>query len=519
MDEFKSVFTSIADYVRRMSASQALMLLGISAGFIAGIFVLVTYVNGANYSLLYSGLEPSAANEIVTYLDGNKIPYQIENGGGSILVPDNQVHKSRMALAAQGLPAGGAVGYSIFDETNFGMTEFLQKVNYKRALEGELTRTIMEIHEIKAARVHIVIPKERLFAKDKKETTASILLKLSGGDLSRRQLAGIKHLVASSVEGLRPANISIIDYEGDLLSSDNERDELAGLSSSQLGVRKEVESYLEEKAQSMLDDVIGMNKAVVRISAELDFTQVERTNESYDANGAVVRSEERTENSSNSSDKQPESAVESEEDNKAEATITNYEIPRTVERIVNSVGIVKRLSVAVMLDGVVEQVDDGEGNLTSSYSPRSQEEIDRLTSVVKSAVGFDGDRNDQVEVYNIAFDHEDLQQEQDALDGVYDNYVYVGLLTRIGWWVLIAAILLYFRKKAKVLFASLKAIVPPPPPPVQETPQAQAIQDEMPMVEPERRRPKLLDQMQETAKERPEELAKVIKTMMVSGVE
>ncbi|HSH00512.1 MAG TPA: flagellar basal-body MS-ring/collar protein FliF, partial [candidate division Zixibacteria bacterium] len=335
MDDFKRTFGALSSFVQRMTASQALMLLGVTAGLIAGIVVVVNFLGSANYSVLYSGLDQAAAGEVIAYLDESKIPYELSGGGGTIMVPDDRVYKARMSLAAQGLPSTGTSGYSIFDETNFGMTDFLQKLNYKRALEGELTRSIMEIREVRSARVHIVIPQERLFAKDKKEPTASILLKLAGGELSERQISGIKHLVASSVEGLAPSNISIIDYEGNLLSSDQERDSLAGLSASQLGVRKEVESYLERKAQSMLDDVIGRQRAVVRISAELDFTQVERTNELYDGNGAVVRSEERSEQSSNAQDKTTEETSESTEDSKTETTVTNYEIPRTMERIVN----------------------------------------------------------------------------------------------------------------------------------------------------------------------------------------
>ncbi len=519
MDDLKRTFASLLTFAKHMSASQALMLLGVSAGVIAGIVALFVFVTSVNYSALYRNLDDASAGEALSYLDANKIPYQVSDGGRTILVPDDQVHKVRMEMASQGVPAGGSIGYAIFDKTNFGMTDFLQKVNFRRALEGELTKTILEINEVKSARVHIVMPKERLFARDKKETTASILLKLSGGGLSRGQISGINHLVASSVEGLKPENISIIDYNGNLLSDPKPQNTMAGLSSTQLEVRKDVERYLEEKAQSMLDNVVGMGKSVVRVSAELDFTQVDRTNELYDANGAVVRSEERNEESANSKDNTKEKTAESSDDSKVESTITNYEIPKTVEHIINHVGVIKRLSVAVMLDGKTEQVDDGSGNLVDSYTPRPQEEIDRLAGIVKSSIGFDADRNDQIDVYNLPFDNSSFTELQKELDSGPGMYMYIDLVKRFGGWILIAFFVLYFRKKARKLFASLKKIVPPPPPSRPEVEKVGPIVDEPVSYEMERRTPKLLDQMQETAKENPEELAKVIKTMMVGNAE
>lgn len=514
MDDLKSTFSALGGFIKRMSASQALMLLGVTAGSVVGLVVFTNYVSTVNYSVLYSNLDQSAAADVVAYLEDNKTSYEITNGGRTIRMADSEVHRTRMALASQGLPARSSVGYSIFDENNFGMTDFLQKINYKRALEGELTRTIMEISEIRAARVHIVMPKERLFSKDQKVTTASILLKLGSGELTRRQLSGIKHLVASSVEGLKPSRISIIDYDGNLLSSNNEQDALAGLSSSQLQVRKDVESYLEHKAQSMLNSVIGMGASVVRISVELDFTQSERTNELFDPNGAVIRSEERTEQSSNVSDKVADNTAESAEDTKQETVITNYEIPRTVETIVNSVGVIKRLSIAVMLDGIREEVVDEDGETTIRILPRAQEDIDRLSAIVKSAVGFDGNRNDQIEVFNMTFDKN--QFDSDGLETVSPGlYFYMDMAKQVGGWLLILIVVLFVRKKVKNLFAGLKAIVPAPVIEPDEA-VAEAIHDEVTAIKIEKRRPKLIDQMQQTAKERPEELAKVIKTMMVA---
>ena len=405
------------------------------------------------------------------------------------------------------------------------MTDFLQNLNFRRALEGELTRTIMQLNEVQAARVHIVIPKERLFKQDQKEATASVVLKLSGhGNLGKRQIQGITHLVASSVEGLKPGSITIVDYDGNLLSSGQESDELAGLSANQLEVRKQVEAYLEDKAQSMLDGVLGASNAIVRVTADLNFQQLERTAESYDPNAPSIRSEERTKQTATATDKDNEASESSTDDN-TETTITNYELNRTVEHIINAVGTLDRLSVAVLVDGTYNTVEGAEGNVEQIYQPRSQEELDRLASIVKNAVGFDQTRNDQIEMVNIAFDRQNLEDDQMALDSMYMREFYMDIAKKIGLVLLFLLGLFYLKKKSSRLFKALGSFLPPPPPPqpavqaraVAEEPEIRGIEEEeieQPVVPP-KRKPRLVDQMQKTAEDKPEEIAKVIKTMMI----
>ncbi|HWR83008.1 MAG TPA: flagellar basal-body MS-ring/collar protein FliF, partial [Candidatus Deferrimicrobium sp.] len=294
MASFKESFKNAGAYVGRLTPSQVMMLLGVAAGIVVGTIFVIGWVDGVTYARLYSDLEESEAGEVIAYLTDNNIPYKLSDGGRSISVPSDQVYKTRISLASEGLPRSGNIGYSIFDKNNFGMTDFLLDLNYRRALEGELTRTIMQLSEIQAARVHIVIPKDRLFKEAQKEATASVVLKLKHGSaLSGRQIAGITHLIASSVEGLRPDKITIVDYEGNLLTSGQSSDPLAGLSTSQLQVRQQVEQYLEGKAQTMLDNVLGRGKSVIRVTAELNFQQLEKTSETYDPNSLAVRSEER----------------------------------------------------------------------------------------------------------------------------------------------------------------------------------------------------------------------------------
>ena len=522
MDYLKSLFKNIGDFTSRMTPSQVMMLFGVIAGSIIGGVLLTGWISDVNYARLYSDLDEQAAGDVISYLSDNHIPYQITDNGAAIEVPSDQVYKARIAMAAEGLPRSGTVGYSIFDQNNLGMTDFLQNLNFRRALEGELTRTIMQLNEVQAARVHIVMPKDRLFKQDQKEATASVVLKLNGtGSISKRQLSGIQHLVASSVEGLKPGNITIVDYDGNLLSSGQKDDELAGLSSSQLEVRKQVESYLQDKTQTLLDGVLGVGTAAVRVTADLNFQQLERTAETYDPNTPAIRSEERSKQSANSTDKAQESSESATEDAN-ETTVTNYELSKTVEHIINEIGSIERLSVAVMVDGSYSDVENAEGVVERIYQPRSQEELDRLSAIVKNAVGFDQTRNDQIEMVNIPFDRKDLQDDQSRLDSMYMREFYMEIGKKVGLVLLILVGLMYLKKKSSTLFKALRAILPPPPPPPAPVTLVRAAEpvttedeEPEPIIQPEKRKPRLVDQMQKTAKDRPDEIARVIKTLMI----
>jgi len=524
MEYFKELSANISEFVRKMSPSQAIMLIGVTLSIVVGIIVAVSWIGGEiNYSVLYSQLDPSEAAEVVAYLNENNKPHKLSDGGRTVLVPSGDVYSLRISLASEGLPQSGNIGYSIFDQSNLGMTEFLQNLNFRRALEGELMKTIMQLENVQAARVHIVMPKDRLFRQDKEEATASIVLKLKRvGGLDRAQLAGITHLVASSVEGLKPENISIIDYHGNLLSSEIESDVLAGLSSSQLEVRKNAEKYLEDKAQSMLDGVIGPGKSIIRVSVDMNFKQAEKTSELYDPNSPVIRSEEKTEETTAASDKQDEFA-ESKNDKKVETSIANYEINKTVEHIVNSVGDIERLTVAVMIDGVYREIENAEGVLEEVYEPRPQDEIDRITAIVKSAVGFDPQRNDQIEVLNIPFDKQSMENEQEILDLMIERDFYYDIGKKVGWGLLVIIMLLYARKKIRRLFSSLGRLLPGvravsrPEGSGEETIVIEEEEEEPPIVVKKKRKASVVDAMQKVANDKPEEVAKAIKTMMLEG--
>jgi flagellar M-ring protein FliF len=511
MDFLQRFFDGIKAYVKRFTLTQILLMAGIFIVTLVGLLLAVGAFKSMSYSVLYSDLPEKEAGEVTTSLNEMGIDYKLSDGGRTIRVPAEKVHSTRITLATQGIPTGGSVGYSIFDKTNLGMTEFVQKVNYRRALEGELSRTIADLEEVRAARVHIVIPEKRLFEEDQKKTTASVVLKLSGpGSLNKRQLFGISHLVASSVEGLQTDNITIVDNWGNLLSSPQTGDPMIALSATQLEMKKAVESYLESKAQSILSGALGNSRAIVKIDADLDFDQVSKSIETYDPDQTAVRSEEKQEfTAADSSSSVGTDTLNTGGREISERTITNYEVSRTVETVASSVGTIKKLSVAVMVDGSYEEVETENGDLEQQYIPRDEAELDQLSSIVQRAVGFDSTRADEFSIVNFAFDTKNLVEEQPGFDfmGQYSLYFEIGKKVLIA----IGIILAFFYVKGK-LKKAIKAVVkmsPPPPPPKKPT---RPEPEEEIEVEPPK--PKLADKMRSMAKDQPDELTKVIKTMM-----
>ena len=258
---------------------------------IASIMTFVHFTNQEDYRVLFSNLTSEDASNIVTKLKEKKVSYQLSPSEDTISVPSGQVSELRLELAAAGLPRGGGVGFEIFDNKTFGATEFEQQLNYRRALQGELSRTINSLDEIQQCRVHIVLPKESLFIEQQKKPTASVTVKLKAGrKLKESQIDGIGHLVASSVEGLNSDDVMIVDNQGNILSKKQGDSKLARLSSSQSEYQRNLEKDMGNQIQTLLENVVGHGKAVVRVKADLDFRVMERTEEIYDPESPVIRS-------------------------------------------------------------------------------------------------------------------------------------------------------------------------------------------------------------------------------------
>lgn len=374
------------------------------------IYLIFSSDAGANYAVLYNDLSAQDAGKVAEKLKESKIPYKLDDGGNTILVPKEQVYETRIQLASEGLPESDMVGYEIFDNTNLGMSDFVQKLNYRRAMEGELARTINTLEEVKSTRVHIAIPEKALFAEDQKEPTASVTLQLKPGKtISNASILGIQNLIAKSVEGLNPDNVTIVDNRGKIISQESiDKNTIAGLTANQQQLQMQTDQYLTQKVQSMLDNVLGAENSSAKVTSDLNFTQIDKTITDYDPDRQVVRSEQNVSEKSLASDTLKYPPVSSSRDQSN--TITNYEIPQTVERIVNEIGNINRITVSVLVNGKT-QIMEKNGVKTLEYTPRTQEELEQLTLAVKNAVGFDPLRNDQVSVLNVPFDntyYEDL---------------------------------------------------------------------------------------------------------------
>ena len=417
MADSQNQFTGqIRDFSRRLTGTQKLAIGGVTLIAMAGFVGLIMLVNQPSFGVLFNNLNPQDASKIVNKLKEREIPYRLDDDGKTVLVPKEKIYDMRLSLAGDGLPQSSVIGYEIFDRTNLGVSDFVQKINYRRALEGELARTILQLAEVEGARVHIVVPERSLFKEDEKSATASVVLKLKSGlPLKNEAIQGITHLVSSSVEGLEASNVTILDSRGFLLSNTTKPNSIAAMTSTQYEMQRSVETYIAQKAKSLLEGVVGLGNALVQVNAELDFRQVERTMEQYDPDKTAVRSEQLTEEKSVESDSIPPSTKSN--------NVTNYEVTKAVEHVVENVGSIKRLSVAALVNGTQHEVKK-DGGTTTEYQPRQQVELEQLTDIVKKAVGFNVQRNDEVSVVNLPFgtglQKEDLVYEKEPFSDYND---------------------------------------------------------------------------------------------------
>jgi flagellar M-ring protein FliF len=397
-----------------------LAALGGMAVLLIGFFIfLMTRLTSTSYGLLYADLDLKDSAQIASKLDAMNVPYQVVGDGSTIRVPADQVARLRLTMAETGIPHGGSIGYEIFDKNDaLGTTSFQQGVNEMRALEGELEKSVSAINLVEQARVHLVLPKRELFSRDKQEPSASIILKLRGAaPLSKQQIAAIQNLVASAVPGLKTTRISIVDQAGNLLARGN-GDPNDGYTASSNADEQRVayEQRVGRSVEEMLERSLGPGHARVDVNSDMDFDKLTVTSESFDPDGQVVRSTQTVndehENAANGdapitvqtnlpdgASVQGNGATPGKDHAKRVEETTNYEISRKTTSQTRETGLVKRISVAVLVDGTYAINQAGERN----YQPRSTEELDQLKKLVQSAIGFDEKRGDQVEVVNMRF--------------------------------------------------------------------------------------------------------------------
>jgi flagellar M-ring protein FliF len=388
----QSFFTRLRQVLGGLTWGQQLGLGGIAVGTIALLVATAYWSNQPDYELLFGDLSPEDANHVVQTLREESTPYELRDQGTSVYVPSSSVHELRLRMSAQGMVQNGQTGYELFDQGTLGMTDFMQKLNSKRALEGELARTVSKIQQVESARVHLVKPERTPFQSGEEEqASASVVLGLEGSALSQPQVQGITQLVSGAVEELGPGQVTVLDSNGNMLSDPKAGDENIQLTSTQLDMQRSVEEELSNTGASMLERVLGEGNAVVRVSAELNFDRMVTTKNKIDPESATVISEERTRENTEGSEQESTSAT---------STVRNYEVTRTEKRMEESPGEVSRLTVSVM----VNHEKTGEEGGEPTYEPRSEEEMDKIASIVKSAVGFDRSRGDSFTIQQTRFD-------------------------------------------------------------------------------------------------------------------
>jgi flagellar M-ring protein FliF len=405
LDNFTQLMNRIGLPRLAAMATVAVLMLGFFA-------FLIMRAQTPNLAPLYTGLSLEDSSAIISELQTMNTPYELRGEGDTILVPRDQITTLRMTLAGSGLPQRGQVGYEIFDQqSTLGATSFVQNINNVRALEGELARTINSLTRIKSARVHLVLPERELFRRERKDPTASIVLSVRG-ELASGEIRAIQHMVSSAIEGMSPTHVAIVDDQGNLLASGSGDDAEGALSGQAAERTLSYENRMRTRVEDMLANVVGAGRARVEVSAEIDFNRSTTTQETFDPESQVVRSSQirETENLSGGADGQVTVANElpgasgnngntATEKGTSTEEVTNYEISKTTQTAVTEAGQIKRLSVAVVVDGVY--TDEGDGNVT--YAPRSAEEVTQILTLVRSAVGYSETRGDSVEVVNMQF--------------------------------------------------------------------------------------------------------------------
>jgi len=398
------------------AVKQILLLVGLAAAVAAGV-AMVLWSQGENYTPLYSGLADRDIGEITQQLDGTNVPYELDSATGSLLVPADRKYEVRMQLASAGLPRGAGFGIEEMPErSSFGQTPFMENALYVRAVETELARTIGSMQPVEMARVHLALPPQSVFLRQKREPSASVMLKLfAGRRLDDEQVQSVVHLVASSVPDLVPSRVTVVDQTGALLTSQSD-DSTASLTSSQFDYRKQIESDYSQRIQSLLGSIVGPERVRASVSAEIDFTETEQTRESFDPNVQLVRSEQTSEDTRRGdgvqgvpgalSNQPPDvaappagttGATAATDVSTSRSQTRNFELDKTVSHTRAAVGSIKRLSIGVLVDNKPPATRNGQP------TPLTEQEVASLTDIVRQAVGFDEARGDTISVVNSAF--------------------------------------------------------------------------------------------------------------------
>jgi len=426
-DYLSKVSGQIRDFIKKLTPGRITAMVLVAVAIIATLTGLFFWAGNTAYIPLMTNLNSEDSTNIIRVLRDKHIPFKIDPTGKNISIPPEDVYELRLELATMGLPESSVVGYEIFDKQSLGTTSFVQKLNQKRALEGELTRTINTIRGVRRSRVHLALPQKSAFVEEQKRSTASVVLDLEAGTvLSDKQVFGIGNLVARAVEGLDPLDVVVMNSEGKVLSK-NPSDPLAAATATQLDYQEKVQMDLERRVEEMLSKVVGEGHIVAKVTADLDFSQINETETIYDPDGSAVLSVEKhndnmtgsrpgpsgqTGITSNAPGQPPQANGEVKTETSKNNEVTNYKVPETVRRTTHSLGTIKRLSVAVVMDQKRVKTKGTDGKIVVKVEDWTPAQLKEFEQIASSAVGLDRKRGDTLEIKNMEFSIEDFEEAQ-----------------------------------------------------------------------------------------------------------
>jgi flagellar M-ring protein FliF len=460
----RQLLRQLAEIWKQLGLNQRVSVVLGGGVVLAGLLGVTLWSSRPDFVLLYGKLDDAEAARVMAALDDGKVPYRTGRGGSSILVPSDKVYQMRAQLAAKGIPRGEGVGFEIFDKPNFGISDFVQRANYLRAVQGELARTISQMDLIESARVMIVMPENRLLVDNQKKPTASVFVRTKGnGQLPASAVNSIRFLIANAVEGLQANSVSVVDNLGNVLSENQENDSIAGVSHNQLTARRNLEQYLGKKAEGMLEMALGPGQAIVRVAADINWDTITRTEEKYDPDGQVARSttlnDETTTTTSSDANggaagvasnialtetNSPTGSPLSNSQTKKKVTQNQYELSRITSNVLLSAGGIKRLSAAVF----IAQKMEGSGADRKPLA-RTAEEVQQLKRIVQSALGIqEGDptRKDEITIEQLPFNEQPTVELSQRLETDSKREFYWDLGKNVLFAVLALGIFLVFLK-------------------------------------------------------------------------
>ena len=516
-------------FFQRYTIGQRILIIIVFVGIISSVISLVIWSNRPEYDILFSDLDPANANQILTELRGMNVRYRLDNNGKTIYVPINEAPELRLQFANSGYASSTIKGYEIFDDSKIGMTTFMQQLNIRRALEGELTKTINQFDGVRNSRVHLVLPESRLF-EDEQKGTASVVLYLDPGkQLEENQVQGIAALVSNSVKGIQSDDVVIVDANGDLLSRAEDHENTLGPVGNQWDLRNREELKLQKKVEDIVETIVGPNNAVVKVSIDMNFEKIERTREIPDLENIAVVSEES--HSETISDNDTTNNHRNQQQNKN--IITNYEIGQTREHYVGDTGTIDKISVAVLVNG--RYTDTGNGNGSKTYVPRTSKELNQIAALVKSSIGYDDTRGDVVEVQNIELSNNQFADDKEYFERAERREFIQNLITKALIALGAALAIFILQRLLKSLGSNMTLITAAPSPamvsggrsqnrnPALEAPEEEDIPEDfyIKKLSPEAKaklkaKDKMTTEVIDYAKDAPEDAAKLIRSWMTT---